>query len=103
MARKNSKGRKGARPLAAAAFVNITRTARKALAARIDDARHLALGAASGAREAATRLEKVFEERVSRAVSSLGIPTSDDVRALSHQVAELQASVERLKRSRARA
>ena len=103
MARKNTKGRKGSRPTAATALVNITRTARRALAARVDGARHLALDAASGACEAATRLEKVFEERVARAASRIGIPTSGDVRALSLQVAELQASVERLKRSRARA
>ena len=103
MARRTTKGSKGTRPLAATAIGNITRTARKALATRIDDARRLALHTASGARKAATRLENVFEERVSRAMARLGIPTSDDVRALSLQVAELQASVERLKRSRARA
>jgi poly(hydroxyalkanoate) granule-associated protein len=102
----------------AAAFRNFTATARKALAAGIDNTRRLALGTAAEARKAAlaqagmarnrtleavTHLEKVFEQRVSRAITRLGVPSSRDVRALSRQVAELQASVERLKRSRARA
>lgn len=53
--------------------------------------------------EAVTHLERVFEQRVSRAISRLGVPTTRDVRALSRQVAQLQASVEQLRRSRARA
>jgi poly(hydroxyalkanoate) granule-associated protein len=53
--------------------------------------------------ETVTSLEKIFEQRVSRAIARLGVPTASDVRALSRQVAELQASVERLKRARARA
>jgi hypothetical protein len=53
--------------------------------------------------KAVSRLESVFEQRVSRVVGKLGVPTSKEVRALSRQVAELQASVERLRRSRARA
>jgi hypothetical protein len=36
-------------------------------------------------------------------MSKLGVPTAKDVRALSRQVSQLQASVERLNRSRARA
>ncbi|MBK8323257.1 MAG: phasin family protein [Betaproteobacteria bacterium] len=53
--------------------------------------------------EAVSHLEKVFEQRVSRAISRIGVPTTRDVRALSRQVAQLQASVEQLRRSRARA
>jgi len=53
--------------------------------------------------EAVSHLEKVFEQRVSRVISRLGVPTTRDVRALSRQVAQLQASVEQLRRSRARA
>ena len=53
--------------------------------------------------EAVSHLEKVFEQRVSKAISKLGVPTTKDVRSLSRQVAELQASVDRLHRSRARA
>jgi poly(hydroxyalkanoate) granule-associated protein len=53
--------------------------------------------------EALSHLERVFEQRVSKTISKLGVPTVKDVRALSRQVAQLQVSVERLHRSRARA
>jgi poly(hydroxyalkanoate) granule-associated protein len=46
-------------------------------------------------------LEKVFEQRVSGAISRLGVPTATEVRTLSRQVAELKASVERLRKARA--
>ena len=69
--------------------------AREATIARVEDARDRTLGAV-------TQLEKIFEKRVSLAMARLGVPTSRDVRALSRQVAQLQASVERLKRSRVR-
>jgi len=52
--------------------------------------------------EAVSALEKVFEQRVSKVISKLGVPTTKDVRALSRQVAQLQASVDRLGRSRSR-
>ena len=50
-----------------------------------------------------SRFEKVFEDRVGRAISKLGVPTSRDVRALSRQVAHLQQSIDSLRRTRARA
>lgn len=53
--------------------------------------------------EAVSHLERVFEQRVSKTISKLGVPTTKDVRALSRQVAQLQASVDRLNRSRSRA
>lgn len=70
--------------------------ARNAACARAEEARAKTV-------EAVTHLEKVFENRVSRAISSLGLPTTKDVRALSRQVTQLQASVEQLHRTRARA
>jgi poly(hydroxyalkanoate) granule-associated protein len=93
-------------------------TARKALETGVANTRKIALGKAAEARDAAiaraedarsrtlgavTHLEKLFEQRVSRAMARLGVPTARDVRALSRQVAQLQSSVERLKRARARA
>ncbi len=72
------------------------RSARIALGARADEARVRAVDAVS-------HLEKVFETRVSQAISKLGVPTSRDMRALSRQVAALQQSVDRLRRTRARA
>lgn len=80
---------------------------RKAALARAEKARKAAVARAEEARtktvEAVSHLEKVFEQRVSKAIASLGVPTVKDVRALSRQVAQLQASVEKLHRSRARA
>jgi poly(hydroxyalkanoate) granule-associated protein len=55
------------------------------------------------AARAVSRLESVFEDRVSRVVAKLGVPTSRDVRELSRQVAELRANVQALRRARARA
>lgn len=70
--------------------------ARKAVTARAGEARVRTV-------DAVNALEKVFEVRVSRAISRLGVPTSRDVRALSRQVTQLQQSVDQLRRTRARA
>ncbi|QSI75564.1 MULTISPECIES: phasin family protein [Niveibacterium] len=42
------------------------------------------------------KLENVFEERVSRALSSLGVPTKKDIDKLTKRVAELTALVQKL-------
>ena len=68
---------------------------REAVASRADAARARTLDAVS-------QLEKVFENRVRNAISKLGVPTARDVRALSRQVAQLQQSVDQLRRGRAR-
>ena len=96
-----------------------TRTTRKAAAARVlRRLQSLAISRASQAREAittraaqariqtaeaASRFERAFEHRVSQAMSRIGVPTARDVRSLSRQVAQLQQSVDQLRRSRARA
>ena len=72
------------------------RQARDSLVARADEAR-------SRGAQAMSQLERVFERRVSGAIAKLGVPSARDVRALSRQVAQLQESVERLRRTRARA
>ncbi|MBK6982694.1 MAG: phasin family protein [Betaproteobacteria bacterium] len=69
---------------------------RKAAFATAEDARAKTV-------EAVSHLEKVFEQRVSRTISKLGVPTVRDVRALSRQVTQLQASVDKLHRARVRA
>ena len=80
---------------------------RRAAVAKAEKARDAACARAEEAKaktvEAVSHLEKVFEHRVSKAISRLGVPTAGDVRALSRQVAQLQASVEKLHRSRTRA
>ncbi|MBK4737629.1 phasin family protein [Noviherbaspirillum pedocola] len=48
---------------------------------------------ASGSLE---KLEKVFEERVARTLRGLGMPTREDVHALSRQIQELHLAVMRL-------
>lgn len=100
------------------AFGTFVKRTRKATIARASDARDAAMATMRKARrvattevnnakaktvEAVTTLEKVFETRVSRAIARLGVPTTKDVRALSRQVAQLQASVDQLHRSRNRA
>jgi len=42
------------------------------------------------------KLEKVFEQRVARALSRLGVPTSDEINELSKRVAELNKRVSEL-------
>lgn len=42
------------------------------------------------------KLEKVFEDRVARALSRLGVPTSDEIQELSKRVQELNARVREL-------
>lgn len=79
---------------------------RRVAVARATEARDIACARAVEAKtrtvDAMSQLEKVFEQRVSQAISRLGVPTTRDVRALSRQVAQLQASVEQLRRSRSR-
>jgi poly(hydroxyalkanoate) granule-associated protein len=74
---------------------------------RVNAVRDEAMARAGEARsrtaKAVGQLEHVFEQRVTKVVRKLGVPSNTEVRALSRQVAELQASVERLRRSRARA
>lgn len=92
-------------------FVKQTRTAvkhtRTAALDKAHEARDAAVARAEKAKaktvEVVSQLEKMFEQRVSRTISKLGVPTTKDVRALSRQVAQLQASVDRLNRSRSRA
>lgn len=42
------------------------------------------------------KLEKVFEDRVARALSRLGVPTSDEIQELSDRVQELNTRVREL-------
>lgn len=42
------------------------------------------------------KLEKVFENRVSRALARLGVPRGDEIRDLTHRVEELSREVRKL-------
>ena len=48
------------------------------------------------AAEAFDKLERVFQDRVARALNRLGVPTNDDVRELSRRVETLNASIQDL-------
>lgn len=43
--------------------------------------------------QAIDKLEQVFQDRVSRSLNRLGVPTTDDVKALTRRVEELTRSV----------
>ena len=45
------------------------------------------------------RMEKVFEERVARALSSLGVPSKKDIDTLSKRISELTAAVQKLSKA----
>jgi poly(hydroxyalkanoate) granule-associated protein len=47
------------------------------------------------------KLESVFEERVQRALTRLGVPTKKEIHALTKRVEELTASVQKLSGTRA--
>ncbi len=70
-------------------------TLRSALASGADVARTRTVGAIS-------QLEKAFQSRVSTVSAKLGVPKAAEVRALTRQVAQLQKSVDQLRRARAR-
>jgi poly(hydroxyalkanoate) granule-associated protein len=73
----------------------------------VEAARDAAISRAGEARartvEVMTQFEKAFEQRVSKTISRLGVPSSKEVRALSREVSQLKANVEKLRRTRARA
>jgi poly(hydroxyalkanoate) granule-associated protein len=83
--------------------MNLEKIAQAAIA-RVDAAREAALERIEEARsrgaKAATRFEKVFEQRVSQAMSRLGMPTQREVRALARDVATLKTTVAKLRRTR---
>ncbi len=49
------------------------------------------------------RLEQVFEDRVARALGSLGVPSKQDIERLSQRVVELSAAVQTLTEGKAAA
>ena len=62
---------------------------------RVEEARHKAA-------ETLDNLEQIFEERVSRALNRLGIPTREDFQAIAKRLEELNHSVQALLRSKAK-
>ena len=80
--------------------LNLEQTARKLAGSRADVVRDAVESRVGQARERATdtwdRLEKVFEDRVQRALVKLGVPNRDDLNALVARVDTLNAELRRL-------
>jgi len=79
--------------------VNFEQTARKFAGGRAEQVRDVVENRVGQARERATdtwdRLEKVFEDRVQRALTQLGVPGRDDLGELSKRVETLTAELRR--------
>jgi poly(hydroxyalkanoate) granule-associated protein len=79
--------------------LNFEQTARKFAGGRADQVRDVVENRVGQARERATdtwdRLEKVFEDRVQRALTKLGVPGRDDLSELSKRVESLTAELRR--------
>jgi poly(hydroxyalkanoate) granule-associated protein len=79
--------------------LNFEQTARKFAGGRADQVRDVVENRVGQARERATdtwdRLEKVFEDRVQRALNKLGVPGRDDLSELSKRVESLTAELRR--------
>lgn len=73
--------------------LSLEQTARKFTGARAELVRDAVEGSVGQARERAAdtwdKLEKVFEDRVQRALVKLGVPGRDDLNALTHRVERL--------------
>lgn len=78
----------------------VQKVGRKMAEEAVGDVRENVTERASKVRQGAQanwdRLEKVFEERVAKALSRLGVPTSDEIEALSSHVVKLSKQVEQL-------
>lgn len=80
--------------------LNLEQTARKIAGNRADVVRDAVESRVGQARERASdtwdRLEKVFEDRVQRALVKLGVPSRDDLAALVARVDALNAELRRI-------
>lgn len=80
--------------------MSLEQKTRKLATGKVDVMRGAMENTVSNVRERAAdtwdRLEKVFEERVSRAMSKLGVPGRDELQALTARVEELNRSVQKL-------
>jgi len=68
----------------------------KAAEDKVEKIRSKAEEARDKANDTWNKLEQVFQKRVARALTRLGVPTRDDVQALARQVEILQQNIEEL-------
>ena len=84
----------------------IEKKSRSATQSRVDDVREAVENTVSDVQEKATdtwdKLEQVFESRVARVMGRLGVPTDDQVDALTARVRSLESEVARLRRAAAK-
>jgi poly(hydroxyalkanoate) granule-associated protein len=90
--REGSKLQGGALDAAQNAVRQAFRGAQQTVGERVETARERA-------GESWDNLEKIFESRVQRAISALGVPTASEIAALRRRVDELAARVDRLSRT----
>ncbi|MEX1995109.1 MAG: phasin family protein [Steroidobacteraceae bacterium] len=87
--REGSKLQGGALDAAQKAVMQAFQGAQKTVNKRFDTVQ-------AQATETWDNLEKIFQSRVQRAMHQLGMPSAEEISALTRKVAELSASVERL-------
>ena len=75
------------------AFRGLLEGAQSNIAARVGKVR-------GQATDALDNLEKVFQTRVHRALAQLGVPSAEEVEALSQRVDQLNSNIEKLTRTR---
>jgi len=87
--------------------MNIEQSTRKLATSRVDAVRDAVEDRVGVARERAVdtwdRLEKVFEDRVQRALNRLGVPSREDLAELNQRVQELNAELRKLAKPSAKA
>jgi len=87
--------------------MNIEQSTRKLATSRVDAVRDAVEDRVGVARERAVdtwdRLEKVFEDRVQRALNRLGVPSREDLAELNQRVQELNGELRKLAKPSAKA
>lgn len=67
---------------------------------RVEEVRGLVEGARTKAADTLDNLEQLFEERVSRALKRLGVPTRDDLHGIAKRLEEMNSLIKGLAESR---
>ncbi|HAS51938.1 MAG TPA: hypothetical protein DCS21_09450 [Gammaproteobacteria bacterium] len=67
---------------------------------RMDDVREIVEGVRGKATDTLDHLEQIFEDRVSRALKRLGVPTRDDLRGIAQRLEEINERIRALAHDR---
>ena len=63
---------------------------------RLDEVREMVEGVRGKATDTLDHLEQIFEDRVSRALKRLGVPTRDDLQGIAHRLEEINENIKAL-------